>query len=108
MLVRSDTIYKNRGNRKIFDICSESKKKIGNTIRVQPTSISRHKNKNRGCGASSYGRRAQNTALWTKLDVEEDGERIYHAPHHKNSRSNTVVHDLQRAVNENRSNAKKH
>ena len=108
MLVRSDTIYKNRENRKIFDICSESKKKIGNTIRVQPTSISRRKNKNRGRGASSCGRRVQNTALRTQLDVEEDGERIYHAPHHKNSRSNTVVHDLQRAVNENRSNAKKH
>ena len=64
-------------NRKIFDICSESKKKIGNTIRVQPTSISRHKNKNRGRGASSCGRRVQNTALRTQLDVEED-----HIMHH--------------------------
>ena len=95
-------------NRKIFDICSDGKKKIGNTIRVQPTSIARRKNKNRGRGVSSYGRRVKDSALLTQLSVDENSEQVYHAPAHRNTRSNRITHDLQRAVNEQRQNAKKH
>ena len=75
---------------------------------MQPTSIARRKNKNRGRGVSSYGRRVKDSALLTQLSVDENSEQVYHAPAHRNTRSNRITHDLQRAVNEQRQNAKKH
>ena len=95
-------------NRKIFDIGSEGKRKIGNTIRVQPRSIARRKYKVRGHGLGSYGRRVQDTALIRQLCVSENSEQQYQAPEHRTSKSNRVTHDLRKAVNEHRPNAKKH
>ena len=57
-------------NRKIFDICSDGKKKIGNTIRVQPTSIARRKNKNRGRGVNFFSK--------VKFLISSRGTSIFH------------------------------
>ena len=89
--------------RKIYGICQTAKKKIGNRIPVQTTSLSRRKNKNRGKGVSSYGRRVKDTALNVN-----DNNGVYVAKPSRRQRSNRLAHDLQQSVIENRPNAKKH
>ena len=74
-----------------------------NRIPVQSTSLSRRKNKNRGKGVSTYGRRVKDTTL----NVTESDSVYVPAPS-KRQRSNRLAHDLQQAVLENRPNAKKH
>ena len=89
--------------RKIYNIINTTKKKIGNRIPVQSTSLSRRKNKNRGKGVSTYGRRVKDTTL----NVTESDSVYVPAPSRR-QRSNRLAHDLQQAVLENRPNAKKH
>ena len=74
-----------------------------NRIPVQSTSLSRRKNKNRGKGVSSYGRRVKDTALNVN-----DSDSVYVAAPSRSQRSNRLAHDLQQSVIENRPNAKKH
>ena len=90
--------------RKIYNICQTAKKKIGSRIPVQTTSISRRKNKNRGKGVSSYGKRVQDTAL----NVTENSENVFVSGPSRRQRSNRLAHDLQQSVLQNRPNAKKH
>ena len=87
----------------MYGICQTAKKKIGNRIPFQTTSISRRKNRNRGNGVSSYGRRVKDTALNVN-----DNNGVYVAKPSRRQRSNRLAHDLQQSVIENRPNAKKH
>ena len=94
--------------RKLFDLCHESKKKIGNHIPVQNTSIGRRRHKNRGRVVSGYGRRHKDTALTPQLVVLEDQDNVYPSLNPQTRRSNRIAHDLSTAVSRNVSNARKH
>ena len=94
--------------RKIHDLFSNSKNKIGNRIPVQTPSIARRKNKERGRSVSTYGRRVQNTLRLQPI-AENQSDNVYFAPPtSKRQKSNRLAHNLQLAVIENRPNAKKH
>ena len=94
--------------RKLFDLCHESKKKIGNHIPVGVHSNSRRKYKSRGRVVSGYGRRVRDTALRLQMNVTESAEVVYPALNNQKKRTNRMVHDLSSAVAKNINNAKKH
>ena len=94
--------------RKLFDLCHESKKKIGNNIPVQNTSISRRQYKSRGRVISGYGRKAKNSRLRSQMLVTDNDESTYPALNTPQKRSNRRLHDLSTAVAQNVNNSKKH
>ena len=89
---------------------SLKKKKNSHLIPILGVSRSRRKYKHSGKGNAPYGRRVNDTALKTQMEVrdDEDDGIVYHSLPKQKRRPKRLVHSLSKAVEENRANAKKH
>ena len=95
--------------RKLFDFGLEKKRKNNPVMHVQPASLARRKNKQRGRTAARYGRRHKDTVRRSE-GFNEGGENplLLHSIPGRINRNRGVPHNMQEIVSSNRAVAKKH
>ena len=95
--------------RKLFDFGLEKKRKNNPVMHVQPASLARRKNKQRGRTAARYGRRHKDTVRRSEV-FYEGGENplLLHSIPGRINRNRGVPHNMQEIVSSNRAVAKKH
>ena len=96
--------------RKLYDFGIENKRKNNPVMHVQPTSIARRRNKQKGRSVSRYGRRHKDTVRRTQVfeDENQGEDLVLHSIPGRIQRNRGVPHNMQEIVQRNRRAAKKH
>ena len=96
--------------RKLYDFGIENKRKNNPVMHVQPTSITRRRNKQKGRSVSRYGRRHKDTVRRTQVfeDENQGEDLVLHSIPGRIQRNRGVPHNMQEIVERNRRAAKKH
>ena len=95
--------------KKLFDFGHENKRKNNPVMHVQPTSLTRRKNKQRGRTAARFGRRHKDTVRRSEVFTGEgDNPLLLHSIPGRIQRNRGVPHNMQEIVASNRAVAKKH